>query len=89
MAMYQELDCIGCKHYESYYQYPNPNAVARHYCTKCGEEIKYIRSHIGSDFFIVWLPKGCYFNNYFEESEASKKIREEKFIDYGFCQIED
>ena len=32
MATYQVLECKKCKHYESFHQYPNPNAVARHYC---------------------------------------------------------
>ena len=72
--------CEKCKHYEPYHQYPNPNAFAKHYCTKCKEEIKIIQG-------IVWLPKGCYINDYFEATEASKREQENKYI--YFYQIED
>ena len=44
MATYQYLQCEKCKHYESYHRYPNPNAVARHYCKKCNDEITYRRA---------------------------------------------
>lgn len=90
MATYQKLQCKQCKHYESYHQYPNPNAVARHYCKKCKDEIEYRRVSPISDFYVVWLPKGCYFNDYFEESEESKKERESRYnVGFGFYQIED
>ena len=91
MATYQKMGCKDCKYYESYHQYPNPNSVARHYCKKCHEEIEY-RREFGSDFFVVWLPKTCYFNNYFEESEEAKKQYEVKhtYFEFGLaCQIED
>lgn len=73
--------CEKCKHYESFHHYPNPNAVARHYCTKCKEEIKCIQG-------MIWYPKGCYLNDYFEETEESKRERESRY-DIYFCQIED
>ena len=41
-----------------------------------------------SDTYMVWLPKKCYFNGYFKESEESKRERENRYIDYGFCQVE-
>ena len=88
MATYQVLECKKCKHYESFHQYPNPNAVATHYCKKCREEIKYVRANMFSDMYMVWLPKKCYFNDYFEESEESKRERESRYIDYDFCQVE-
>lgn len=90
MASYQKMSCEECKYYESYHQYPNPNAVARHYCKRCREEIKYKRI-IGSDVFIVWLPKRCYFDDYFEISEEAKKRDDEKYhSEFGFAyQIED
>lgn len=90
MAAYQTLECKKCKYYESYHQYPNPNAVARHYCKKCNEEIKYVRTNMFSDMYMVWLPKKCYFNGYFEESEESKREREARYnVEWGFYQIED
>ena len=88
MTTYQVLECEKCKHYESFHRYPNPNAVARHYCNKCNDEIKYVRANMFSDMYMVWLPKKCYLNNYFEESEESKRERESRYIDYGFCQVE-
>lgn len=90
MAQFQELKCEKCKHYEAYHHYPNPNAVARHYCKKCKDEIRY-KKVPGSDFYIVWLPQRCYFRNLFEESDESKKEREERFMIYtGFAdQVED
>ena len=88
MATYQNLECKKCKHYESYHHYPNPNAVARHYCKKCRDEIKYVRTSLINDYYMVWLPKACYFNGYFEESEESRKERESRYINHGFCQVE-
>ena len=88
MATYQVLECKKCKHYEAFHQYPNPNAVATHYCKKCREEIKYVRANMFSDMYKVWLPKKCYFNDYFEESEESKRERESRYINYDFCQVE-
>ena len=87
MANYEQLKCERCRYYESYHQYPNPNAVARHYCKKCNDEIRYVR-YPGRDHYIVWLPKSCYFNGYFEESEESKKEREARYTYYDFCQVE-
>lgn len=85
MAQFQEMECPKCKHYEAYHHYPNPNAVAPHYCKKCKEEICYRRVP-GSDFYVVWLPKACYWRNFFEESEESKKEREERFsVPTGFA----
>lgn len=68
MATYQIMSCQNCKYYEAFHQYPNPNAVARHYCTRCNEEIEY-RRYFGTDFYSVWYPRLCYFNNYFESKE--------------------
>lgn len=90
MAIYQVLKCEKCKHYEAFHQYPNPNAVARHYCKKCRDEIRYVREHPLYDRYIVWLPKGCYFNVYFEESEEAKKERERRYVsEWTFYQVED
>lgn len=92
MATFQEMSCKKCKYYESFHRYPNPNAVATHYCKKCNEEIRYVRSSPFSDFYTIWLPKRCYFNNYFEESEEYKKWLEERYTvpEYGLsCQVED
>lgn len=90
ISQFQELKCKNCKHYEAYHHYLNPNAVARHYCKKCKDEIKYKKT-LNSDLYTVWFPKRCYFQNLFEESEASKKEYKERFIIYtGFAdQIED
>ena len=83
---YQTLDCLKCKYYESYHQYPNPNSVARHYCKKCDDEIRYVRESCNSDFYVVWYPKKCYFNNYFDPIPEEPVVCE----DYGLhCQIED
>lgn len=88
MSTYQKLECESCVFYEAYHQYPNPNAVARHYCKKCKEEIRYVRQSYFSDFYVVWLPKACYFHNYYIESEKSKKEREERYT-FNWCEIED
>ena len=88
MAQYEEMKCKNCKYYEAFHKYPNPNAVATHYCTKCKEEIEYRRSSPLSDWYLVWLPKKCYFNGYFEESEEAKKKREERYGGITFCQVE-
>lgn len=87
---YQVMKCKDCKYYESYHQYPNPNAVAKHYCTKCNEEIEYIRTNYDSDVYAVWLPKGCYFNDCFEFSDKFLKRQKEKYTTGLLgCQIED
>lgn len=89
---YQTLDCVNCKWYESYHHYPNPNSVARHYCKKCNDEIRYVRESIFSDFYAVWYPKMCYFNNYFEYSDEYIKREEERMKAYDgglACQVED
>lgn len=86
------IECEKCKHYESYHRYPNPNAVARHYCAKCNEEIKLVRISPFNDERTVWLPKACYFNHYFEESEEYKewlRSRSECLVHGLACQIED
>ena len=87
MATYQCMDCLKCKYYEAYHQYPNPNSVARHYCKKCYDEIRYVRENYHSDFYVVWLPKGCYFNNYFESIPEQSKDRD--FEEGLACQVED
>jgi hypothetical protein len=77
-----------------FHQFPNPNAIATHYCKKCKEEIRYVRDSPISDYYIVWLPKRCYFNNYFEESEECENMRKlnDFYSDYEHglaCQVED
>ena len=92
MATYQKMDCVNCKYYEAYHKYPNPNSVARHYCKKCHNEIKYIRENYHSDFYVAWLPKGCYFNNYFEYSDEYLQKEKDKLKGYEYglaCQVED
>jgi len=87
---YQAMKCKDCKYYESYRQYPNPNSVAKHYCIKCNEEIQYVRTSYYSDVYTVWLPKGCYFNDYFEFSDEYLKRQKEKYTTGLLgCQIED
>ena len=90
MRTYQYLACEKCKHYESFHQFPNPNAYARHFCKKCDEEIRYVKAGYFSDFYVVWLPKQCYFNNYFEESEQARRERKrsEKCIIEMYQQVE-
>ena len=77
-----EISCSKCIYYEKYHQFPNPNAFAKHYCKKCNEEIKVNNG-------IVFLPKLCYINNYFEETKASKREKEAKEKYKNFYQIED
>lgn len=76
-----KIHCEDCKHYERYHQYPNPWAMAEHYCTKCNEEIKVNRR-------FVMLPKDCYFNSYFEESNESKQNQKEIYESKHFIQVE-
>ena len=86
MVKYQKLGCKKCAHYEAFHKYPNQNAVARHYCKKCNDEISYRLVQgfeYDIDLYIVWLPKRCYFQNLFEESEEAKREREERFIAYN------
>lgn len=94
MAYYERMKCKDCKHYEYGHQFPNPNAIASHWCKKCHEEIRYVRDSPISDYRIVWLPKRCYFNNYFEESEEYKKQQKQNDFYSDFehglaCQVED
>lgn len=94
MAYYEKMKCVSCKYHEWYHKFPNPNAIATHWCTKCREEIRYVKDSPISDYRIVWLPKRCYFNNYFEESDEYKKQRElnDYYSDYEHglaCQVED
>lgn len=94
MAIYEKMKCVDCKHYEYAHQHPNPNAISSHWCKKCNEEIRYVRDSPISDYRIVWLPKRCYFNNYFEESEECKQRRKlnDYYSDYEHglaCQVED
>ena len=88
MSTYQVLECEKCKHYESHHQHPNPLAVSTHWCKKCNQEIEYRRSSPLLDRYFVWLPKKCYFNHYFEESEECKKKREEIYESILSCQVE-
>ena len=67
-----EIKCAECKHYESYHRY-NDYWYATHYCKKCKSEIDTRWRGTPWDPF---LPKACYFNNYFEESDEVKKKRE-------------
>lgn len=95
MAVYEYMKCKLCKYYEYGHKFPNPNATATHWCKRCCESITYVKDSPFSDYYFVWLPKGCYFNNYFEESEAAKKEREARYdynndFDSGLaCQVED
>ena len=88
MASYETMGCKDCKYYESYHKYPNPNAISPHWCKKCNEEIRYVRVSPISDYYMVWLPKRCYFNGYFEESEECKKKRESRYSGIEFVQVE-
>lgn len=74
--------CKECTHYEAYHHYPNPNAVATHFCKKCNEEIKTYHGR-------TYIPKACYLNDYFEESKEAKKARLAKEYYMNFYQIED
>ena len=90
MAQYQQMRCEDCKHYEAYHRHPNPNAISTHWCKKCYEEIRYVRSSPISDHYLVWLPKRCYFNDYFEYSDDYKKRQERLYTSrIEFCQVED
>ena len=92
MGRYQEMKCKNCKHYEMWHQHPNPNAVSQHWCKKCGAEIEYCKVSPLSDNYMVWLPKKCYFNNYFEESEEYKEWCDTRYRTYEgglACQVED
>lgn len=92
MAHYQKMECKNCEHYESFHQHPNPNAISTHWCKKCNEEIRYVRCSPLSDHYYVWIPKKCYFNHYFKESEAYKKWLNERYTipENGLaCQVED
>lgn len=89
MATYEVMGCKDCKHYEAYHKHPNPLATSRHWCKKCGQEIRYVRASPISDFYIVWLPKGCYINGYFEYSDEYKKQQENRYKGITFCQVED
>ena len=72
----------SCKHNEGYHHYPNPLAVARHYCKICNQEIEVVHH-------VAWLPKECYFNGYFEETDDVKRKREERYKSrYTFIQVE-
>ena len=83
------LQCEDCKFYEPYHKHPNPLATSRHWCQKCGEEIRLVKINQRGDK-AAWLPKACYFNGYFEESEESKRRRQQRYIlDNEWCQIED
>lgn len=86
---YQSMSCEECKYYEPYHKYPNPNSVARHYCTKCNEEIRYIRESYYSDLYVVWYPKKCYFNDYFELADKYKNQDDKWYISGLACQVED
>lgn len=87
-----KIFCANCKHYESYHHYPNPNAVARHYCTKCKDEIKMVRNSMFTNLLSPYIPKECYFNNYFEESDEYKKYLDKLYKSDAYdlaCQVED
>lgn len=79
----EDIVCMSCKHYESYHKYANPLAVARHWCVKCNDEIKVYGANL-------YYPKGCYFNDYYEEREEHKKMVEKRYkISPLACQVED
>lgn len=85
------MRCINCKHYEAYHQDPNPNSRSRHYCVKCNDVI-HATQDINGNFKYVRIPKMCYFNNYFEESdEYLEKLNKRYNIpeDGLHCQVED
>lgn len=89
IVLHDRIVCEDCKHYEAYHQYPNPLAYARHYCKKCNEKIQMVRTSMYSDRRIAYLPKGCYFNDYFEKSEECKKREQARQDTFNFWQIED
>ena len=81
--MAKEFKCLHCKNYKK--------IQGMHWCMKCNDEIVFkIKDLVGNgDLFI---PKPCYFNNYFEESEEYlQQIKKEHTIpEYGLCcQVED
>lgn len=85
------MRCINCKHYEAYHKDPNPNSTTRHYCLKC-DGVIYATQNIDGSFKNVIIPKKCYFNNYFEESDEYKKRLDDRYntIEDGLhCQVED
>lgn len=78
-----DIICKSCIYYESYHRYLNPMAVARHYCTKCNDEI-YIYNHN------LIFPKACYFNDYYEESEEHRREVARRYqVSELACQVED
>ena len=68
-----EIRCEKCKHYESHHRFGDSCYFARHYCKKCESEID---TRWRGTPLNPYLPKACYFNNYFEESDEVKKERE-------------
>ena len=60
----KETGCEDCKYYESYHQFPNPLAVAEHWCTKCKEEIYLVKQGF---LYTTVIPKKCYFNKYYKQ----------------------
>lgn len=85
------MRCLNCKYYESYHQDPNPNSITRHYCTKC-DDVIHATACIDGSFKCVKIPKKCYFNDYFEESDEYKAYLENRyeFPENGlFTQVED
>ena len=85
------MRCVNCKHYEAYHKDPNPNSTTRHYCLKC-DAVIYATQNIDGSFKNVIIPKKCYFNNYFEESDEYRKRLDERYNipeDGLHCQVED
>lgn len=78
MADYERMFCEDCKHYEANHRHPNPLAVSRHWCKKCNADIRYVRDGYFRDFYSVFVPKPCYFNDYFEASEEYLKRKKQK-----------
>ena len=90
MATYEYLKCQNCRHYEQFHQMPNPTVVKTHWCTKCNDAISYYKAREGT--YLVYLPKQCYFNNYFEESDEYKEQLAQRYSvpESGLhCQVED
>ena len=70
--------CKNCKWYESYHQDPNPNSISRHYCLRC-DDVIHATLDLDASYKYVRIPKKCYFNDYFEESDEYRKYLENKF----------
>lgn len=84
------MECKDCKYYEAYHK--RGNSTYTHWCTRCHQEIRYVRESPFRDSFVVRIPGRCYYNNYFERSQEAIKKWESLYVDYGYGlanQVED